>query len=79
MHGVEYMSQLSEGQRATVVELQLNGSMRRRLQDMGLIPGTGVRCLRKAPSGSPVIYEIRGTMVALRSCDAGQIRVSPWV
>ena len=70
------LSHLTEGQRGRVCKLEQKGSMYRRLQDLGLIPGTKVRCLRIAPAGSPVIYEIRGAMVALRTRDAEKIWVT---
>ncbi len=70
------LSRLAEGQQGTVRTLEQKGSMHRRLQDLGLISGTVVRCLRIAPAGSPVIYEIRGAMVALRTRDAEKIWVT---
>ena len=51
-------------------------SMRRRLQDIGLIEGTRVECLQKSPSGDPVAYLIRGAVIALRTEDSEKILVS---
>lgn len=53
----------------------INGPMRRRLQDIGLIDGTEVVCLRKSPSGDPVAYLIRGAVIALRSEDSSKILI----
>ena len=50
--------------------------MRRRLFDLGLIPGTQVTCTARSPAGDPAAYLIRGAVVALRGRDAGEIRVS---
>ena len=55
----------------------LSGGMRRRVQDLGLVPGTRVTCVRRALSGDPIAYRIRGAVVALRKCDAAQIEVQP--
>lgn len=66
---------LRPGQCARVVALEIGGAMRRRLLDFGLIEGTHVRCLRESPAGSPVIYRVRGTMLALRTADSRRIRV----
>ena len=41
------LSQLHEGETATVDHLNLSGPIRRRLHDLGLIEGTKVRCLYK--------------------------------
>lgn len=65
-----------EGKTAKVRSLQSTGSMRRRLQDIGLIEGTNVRCLQRSPAGDPVAYLIRGAVIALRSEDSSQILVS---
>ena len=35
----------------------------------------GLLVLRRAPLGDPVIYEIRGYRVCLRSADAARVRV----
>lgn len=50
--------------------------MRRRLQDIGLIEGTKVKCLQKSPAGDPVAYLIRGAVIALRSEDSSNILIS---
>ncbi len=66
---------LKEGQRGRIIRLDMAGSLRRRLQDLGLIEGTGICCLRKSPAGDPVIYQARGMMLALRNTDSSQILV----
>ena len=47
-----------------------NSSMRRRLLDIGLIPGTEVACLGVSPLGDPRTYLVRGKMIAIRARDA---------
>lgn len=69
------MNRLCEGQCARVTSLGLTGELRRRLLDFGLIEGTQVRCLRISPAGSPMLYLVRGTRLALRTVDSGRICV----
>lgn len=69
------LADLLEGQQAVVHTLNSHGSLRRRLRDLGLIEGTPVRCLHISPLGDPVAYGIRGSVVALRRSDAGQVFV----
>lgn len=64
------LSNLREGESATVLKINLTGSMKRRLLDLGMVLGTVVECERIAPAGSPAVYRIRGAMIALRRCDA---------
>ncbi|MBC8535571.1 FeoA family protein [Feifania hominis] len=69
------LNTLQEGQRARVIDILSSGSMRRRLQDIGLIEGTDVQCMQKSPSGDPVAYLIRGAVIALRCEDSRNILV----
>ena len=69
------LSQVKQGMTVTVHKLQAKEEIRRRLLDIGLIEGTKICCLYSGPSGDPTAYLIRGTVVALRREDAGQIRV----
>ena len=71
------LSALRDGQQARVAALHLSGGMRRRVQDLGLVPGTRVTCVRRGLSGDPIAYRIRGAVVALRKRDAAQIEVQP--
>ena len=70
------LSQLREGQSGQVSSLSVTGQMRRRLQDLGLIPGARVACIQRSPLGDPTAYLIRGAVVALRRRDADQIVVA---
>ncbi len=67
---------LEVGQCAEVVRLTTDGSMRRRLMDLGLTEGTAVRCVSAAPSGDPKAFNIRGAVTALRLSDCKGIIVS---
>ena len=69
------LSELADGEQARVSALHLCGDMRRRVQDLGLINGTRVTCVRRALSGDPIAYRIRGAVIALRKGDAVQIEV----
>ena len=68
---------LEVGASARVAEVAGERAMRRRLMDMGLIPGTRVTCVAASPAGDPSAYLIRGAVVALRGRDAEGIRVEP--
>ena len=69
------LDRLTEGSRGQVEDILLHGEMRRRLQELGLIKGTTVRCLHKGLTGSPIAYYIRGAAIALRGDDAKRIIV----
>jgi ferrous iron transport protein A len=58
-----------------VFGLSAGGDMRRRLQDMGLIEGTTVRCLQRSPLGDPTAFLIRGAVIALRAADSAGVMI----
>ncbi|MDD4566076.1 MAG: FeoA family protein [Eubacteriales bacterium] len=76
MNNIHSLRDLKQGQTATVRSLLSTGSIRRRLQDIGLIEGTRVECLQKSPAGDPVAYLIRGAVIALRSEDSSNVLVN---
>ena len=71
------LAELEVGQRARVTQLLVEGLTRRRLLDLGLLAGTEIRVVMKSPLGNPIAYEIRGSVLALRSKDASKIVVEP--
>lgn len=68
---------LKDGYSGRVTRLETQGSMRRRLQDIGIIKGTRIKCLMHSPSGDPAAYLIKGAVIALRSEDSRQIFIRP--
>ncbi len=71
------MAELAQGQGGVVTGLRTAGSMRRRLQDIGLTEGTPVRCLWSSPAGDPRAYLIRGAIIALRDQDSAGVLIEP--
>jgi ferrous iron transport protein A len=69
------LSSLKPGEQSNVVNLDVKGSLRRRILDLGIVPGTVLTCVGKAPAGDPIAYLVRGTVIALRSEDASLISV----
>ena len=69
------LSCLDSGQKGRITELRFSGGKRRRLMELGFIPGAMVTALQRAPFGGAVSYEIMGTVIALRSADARRIGI----
>jgi DtxR family Mn-dependent transcriptional regulator len=53
------------------------GLERRRLMDLGVVPGTRIEVLGHGPTGDPTAYRIRGATIAVRRSQAEHIRVRP--
>jgi ferrous iron transport protein A len=73
--GCTTLAEMKVGQKARVVQIVVEGLTRHRLFDLGLLPGTEVKAVMKSPLGSPIAYEIRGSILALRPEDASKIVV----
>jgi ferrous iron transport protein A len=71
------LAETKVSQKAKVVKLLVEGLTRRRLLDLGLLPGTEVKAIMKSPTGDPTAYDIRGSVLALRFEDASKIVVNP--
>ena len=75
MPGHRTLSSLAVGEEALVCEIEADVETRWRLLDLGLVPGTRIRVIRRSPLGDPVLYVFRGTAMALRQADAQTVRV----
>ncbi|MFW6035710.1 MAG: FeoA family protein [Halothermotrichaceae bacterium] len=70
------LSSLPLGSTGKITGLTARGNKRRRLLDLGFIPGTIVEAKRKSPSGDPTAYLIRGTVLALRKEETDFVKVA---
>ncbi|MFT4147119.1 MAG: FeoA family protein [Mobilitalea sp.] len=73
---MQTLNHISAGEHATVLDLSSIGTLRERMLALGLTRGTRVEVIRKGPSGDPTVYNIRGTMIALRKEEASLISVT---
>jgi DtxR family Mn-dependent transcriptional regulator len=71
------LSDLKPGERAevTAISRSCRGPERRRMLDLGILPGTVIEAEFKSPSGDPTAYLIRGATIALRRSQADRICV----
>jgi ferrous iron transport protein B len=67
--------ELKPGQSAYVRTISTNGVMRRRLLDLGFVPGAEVQAMLRGRPAAPILYRVRGSNIALRPDDAGAIEI----
>ena len=67
------LNELKKGDKAIIKELKIEGSMKRRLLDIGLIKNSIVECVLESPLKDPKAYWIRGALIAIRDNDAKTI------
>jgi Fe2+ transport system protein FeoA len=63
------------GKSMMVLEIGGERQFRRRIMELGLLPGTEVTVLRVAPLGDPIEVETRGCNLSIRHAEARCIAV----
>ena len=72
------MMTLADAEIGTPVVIEAVGgerSFRRRLMELGLVPGTRIELLRIAPLGDPVEVLVRGCSLSIRRAEAQSVEV----
>ena len=63
------------GETVTVVKLEGEGALKRRIMDMGITKGTQIFVRKVAPRGDPLEVQVRGYELSVRKRDAENILV----
>lgn len=71
------LAELGPGHSGIVKMLRSEGLERRRLMDLGIVPGTTITAEMRSPLGDPVAYRVRGALIALRRDQARLIEIDP--
>ncbi len=71
------LAQTRIGQVVTVEHVAGEGSFRRRLMELGLVPGTRVEVIGVAPLGDPLELLVRGGSISIRRAEAEGVSVHP--
>jgi ferrous iron transport protein A len=69
------LDEMPRDRRGVVTSLDTRGAERRRLMDLGLLPGAAISAELRSPLGDPTAYEVRGTLVVLRDQQARTVHV----
>ncbi|MBQ9537517.1 MAG: ferrous iron transport protein A [Desulfovibrionaceae bacterium] len=69
------LQQLAKGKTAKILSVRAKGEMNRRIRDMGLIPGSSVKVVGRAPLFDPIAVRLSGVTISLRSSEASYVDV----
>jgi len=69
------LSELKPGNRAKIVRLKSSDFLKRRLMDMGLVPGEVVYVEKVAPLGDPIEIVVKNYHLSLRKNEAEIIEI----
>ena len=69
------MRNMGKKQTGTITSILANGELGRRIRDMGLVPGTRIQIMGRAPLWDPVAVRVMGFTLSLRNNEADYIVV----
>ncbi len=75
MSQIVNLRQMQVGQQGKIAAVEALGEMNRRIRDLGLIPGTTVSIVGRAPLKDPVALRLSGVTISLRNSEADFIKV----
>jgi ferrous iron transport protein A len=69
------LADIEIGQSVTIEEIGGERTFRRRLLELGLVPGTSIRLMGVAPLGDPLELLVRGASLSIRRNEASAVVV----
>ncbi|HID57084.1 TPA: DtxR family transcriptional regulator [Candidatus Poribacteria bacterium] len=69
------LKELKPGEKGEIVKLKGEGPVKRRLLDMGIVPGETVEVVKVAPLGDPMEVRVKGYQLSLRKGEAESVIV----
>ncbi len=69
------LSALNERQSGIIIKIRGRLPFRKRIMEMGFVPGKEVTLIRKAPFGGPVELQVVGSYIVLRASEADLIEI----
>jgi ferrous iron transport protein A len=69
------LNQLKEECDATVLSVDGNTVMTKRMMEMGITPGVPIRVIKSAPFGDPIEVRVRGYNLAMRRAEAESVKI----
>ncbi len=73
----KHLRDLAIGEQARVAGYRERNAISERLIRLGLIPGTTLKLIRRAPLGDPVEIRFRGYALVLRPAEADCLELAP--
>lgn len=71
------LHEIPPGQSARLARVGGDRAFRRRLMELGFLPGTPVRLVRRVDVGDLVELEVRGSHISLRRSEASELLFEP--
>jgi len=72
---IDTAAYMAPGDKAKIIKVSGASNVRKRLLDMGIMPGVVIEMIRPAPLGDPVQIKIKGYHLSLRKTEASHILI----
>ncbi|MBP5468533.1 MAG: ferrous iron transport protein A [Candidatus Riflebacteria bacterium] len=69
------LAELPEGKTGVITSIDTTSATAQRLLDLGFVPGTPIKAMKRAPMGDPTTFEIRGYQLGLRRSESEIVEV----
>lgn len=69
------LAEMQAGESGSIVHVLGDEQVARRLMELGLVPGTRVEVIRRAPLGDPIEIRLRQIHLSLRHSEATHVHV----
>ena len=66
---------LADGAEGVIDDVEGSGATTVRLLEMGLVPGTPIKLVKRGPTGDPLQLQLRGFHLSLRVAEAALVRL----
>ena len=77
MDEIQRLSDLEQETSAVIASIPSGDTSMTRLRELGLLPGTTIKIIRRAPLGDPIEISVRGSLISLRANEAKLIEMRP--
>ena len=71
------LADLKPGDEAVIRDFTTSDDSLLRFRELGILPGTPVSLVRRAPLGDPLELSVRGSLLSVRAHEAKQIEIEP--
>ena len=76
MSQIVKLATMKDGQKGIVEAVEGHGNIQHRLVDMGVVKGSHISVIKRAPLGDPIEVKVKGIELALRKAEAAMISVA---
>jgi len=73
----ETLADLQPGDQAVIRDFTSSDDSLLRFRELGMLPGTPVSLIRRAPLGDPLELSVRGSLLSVRAHEAKLIEIEP--